>query len=220
MVSKPKVILLDVNETLLDLTPLKQKINDLLGSDGFRSWFGLLLHYSLVDNSTYSYHDFSALGAATFDMAATSLRKQVDPEKKKAALAQIQSLPPHPDVEEGIKILKSKGVRLATLTNSPEKMSTAQLQFSGLIGHFEKTVSIDSIKLYKPGLQTYHWGAEQMGVDVADAMLIAAHGWDVAGALHAGMQAAFISRPGQSVYPLAPPPTLTGQDLVTIANQL
>jgi 2-haloacid dehalogenase len=39
-------------------------------------------------------------------------------------------------------------------------------------------------------------------------MLIAAHGWDVTGALHAELQAAFIFREGKSQYPLAPPPDL------------
>jgi len=48
---KPSVIIFDVNETLLDMSPLQKKVNTLLGSKrGFRIWFGLLLQYSLVDN--------------------------------------------------------------------------------------------------------------------------------------------------------------------------
>ncbi len=50
---KPSVILFDVNETLMDMSPLKKKVNDVLDSKrGFRIWFGMLLQYSLVDNST------------------------------------------------------------------------------------------------------------------------------------------------------------------------
>jgi 2-haloacid dehalogenase len=42
------IILFDVNETLLDMSALKKKINNLLGSStGFRIWFGMLLKYSL-----------------------------------------------------------------------------------------------------------------------------------------------------------------------------
>ncbi len=36
MTNKPSVILFDVNETLMDMKPLKQKINRLLGNRGFR----------------------------------------------------------------------------------------------------------------------------------------------------------------------------------------
>ena len=43
-----------------------------------------------------------------------------------------------------------------------------------------------------------------MGVALEECMLIAAHGWDVAGALWAGWRAAFVSRPGQQIFPLAP----------------
>ena len=35
-------------------------------------------------------------------------------------------------------------------------------------------------------------------------MLIAAHGWDVTGARLTGMRAAFIARPGKTLYPLGP----------------
>ncbi len=37
--------------------------------------------------------------------------------------------------------------------------------------------------------------------------MVAAHGWDIAGALAAGMQAAFIERKGQ-VLPLVPKPEI------------
>ncbi|WP_262506332.1 hypothetical protein [Rufibacter tibetensis] len=40
-----------------------------------------------------------------------------------------------------------------------------------------------------------------MNVKLEDIMLVAAHGWDVAGALRAGARAAFLSRPGQALYP-------------------
>ena len=47
--TKP-IVFFDLKETLLDMTPLKKKINALLGSKkGFRIWFGMLLQYSLVD---------------------------------------------------------------------------------------------------------------------------------------------------------------------------
>jgi 2-haloacid dehalogenase len=50
--TKP-VIIFDVNETLLDMAPLKNNINSLLEEpQAFRIWFGMVLHYSLVENCT------------------------------------------------------------------------------------------------------------------------------------------------------------------------
>ncbi len=51
-------------------------------------------------------------------------------------------------------------------------------------------------------------------------MLVAAHGWDIASALQSGLQAAFIERKGQSLYPLSPKPQFTGKDLVDVANAI
>lgn len=51
-------------------------------------------------------------------------------------------------------------------------------------------------------------------------MLIAAHGWDVAGALWAGWRAAFISRPGQQIFPLAPKTEILESDLQKTADIL
>ena len=59
-----------------------------------------------------------------------------------------------------------------------------------------------------------------MSVNISEAILVAAHGWDVAGALQAGMQAAFIKRKGQSLYPLSPKPGFIAKDIVDVANQI
>ncbi len=66
-------------------------------------------------------------------------------------------------------------------------------------------------------METYKWAAEQLSINISDAILVAAHGWDVAGALQAGMQAAFIERKGQSLYPLAPKPGFKAKDIVDVA---
>lgn len=218
---QPSVILFDVNETLLDMTPLKKKINALLGSrKGFRIWFGMLLHYSLVENCINQYHDFASIADATLEMAAESLGKTIDEKEKKAALAVLKELKAHKDVKKGLKLLKENGFRLATLTNSPAGTLAEQLNNSKLSAYFELTLSIDAIGKYKPALETYTWAAEQLSVTPAEIIMVAAHGWDIAGALQAGLQAAFIERKGHTLYPLSTRPHFAGKDLIEIANAI
>lgn len=219
--TKPTVILFDVNETMLDMSPLKKKINNLLGtSKGFRIWFGMLLQYSLVDNCTNSYHDFVTIAGTTLSMAAEGLKKSLTEMQKKEALATIKQLSAYPDVPKGLKTLKENGFRLATLTNSPAATLTAQLKYADLTEYFEQTLSIDTIKKYKPALETYKWAAEQLSVNSTEVMLVAAHGWDIAGALQAGLQAAFIERKGQSLYALSPSPQIVGKNLVEVVQKI
>ena len=215
------VILFDVNETMLDMSPLKKKINSLLGSSkGFRIWFGMLLQYSLVDNCTDNYHDFTSIADATLDMAAEALKADLDEKEKKAALQSIKELSAYDDVPKGLKLLKENGFRLATLTNSPTNTLVAQLQYAELTEYFEGTLSIDTIKKYKPALETYKWAADQLSVNVSEAILVAAHGWDIAGACNAGMHTAYIVQDSEMLYPLAPAPTLKSRTIEGLAQDI
>lgn len=218
---KPSVILFDVNETLLDMSPLKKKVNNILNSKrGFRIWFGMLLQYSLVDNCTGQYHDFSTIADATLAMAAKALEKEIEEDEKKEALALMKNLSAYADVEKGLKLLKEAGFRLATLTNSPMPTLTAQLQHAGLTTYFEATLSIDAVQKYKPATESYQYAAQTLGVSTSEIITVAAHGWDIAGAMQAGLQAAFIERKGQSLYPLASKPQFVCEDLVEFANAI
>jgi 2-haloacid dehalogenase len=62
--------------------------------------------------------------------------------------------------------------------------------------------------------------ARELGVSVDGMRLIAAHAWDVAGALRAGATAGFVARPGMVLDPLAPAPDVIGADLAEVAEQL
>ncbi len=218
---KPTIIVFDVNETLLDMTDVKKKVNNALGSKrGFKLWFTQLLQYSLVDTVTRSYHDFGAIAGATLEMTALALETELKEEDKKEILAAMKSLPPYDDVKKGLQLLKDAGFRLVTLTNSAKDILQQQLEHAGLANYFETTLSVDEFKLYKPHTEVYQKVLSKLGVSPQESLMVAAHGWDIAGALAAGMQAAFIERKGQSLYPLAPPPQYTGKDLAELAHSI
>ncbi|MBC7749434.1 MAG: haloacid dehalogenase type II [Methylotenera sp.] len=218
--NKP-VLVFDVNETLLDMTPLKKSVNALLDNEkGFRIWFGMLLHYSIVSNSIDAYYDFGTIAGATLSMAATSLHIKVSEDEIKATLSKIQTLQAYPDVEKGLKLLKDHGFRLITLTNSPPHALKQQLINSNLTDYFEQALSIDSLKKYKPETATYLWAAKELAVQPKDMLMIAAHGWDLAGASHAGLKTCFIARKGQSIYTLSNKPNFEAKDILAIAEQL
>lgn len=218
---KPSVILFDVNETLLDMTPLRKKVNKVLDSkQGFRIWFGMLLQYALVANDTGQYHDFITIANATLTMAATAVGEDIEEEEKMEALSYFTQLPAYNDAKEGIKFLKERGYRLATLTNSPTETMNLQLQYAELTPYFDTTLSVDAVKKYKPALETYQWAAKTLGVPANEILMVAAHGWDIAGAKAAGMQTAFLNRKGQSLYPLASAPDYIGKGVLEVADRL
>ncbi|NGY37898.1 haloacid dehalogenase type II [Flavobacterium sp. XN-5] len=215
------VLVFDVNETLLDMTPLKKAVNTLLSEEqGFRIWFGMLLHYSTVSNSINEYHNFTTIAAATLEMAATSMHKKVTEDEIKETLSVIKSLQTYPDVIKGLQLLKEYGFRLITLTNSPESALNEQLKNSNLTIYFEQALSIDTIGKYKPAKETYLWAAEKLAVKPDEMLMIAAHGWDLAGASHARLATGFIAREGQALYNLSKKPDFVANDILVMAEQL
>jgi 2-haloacid dehalogenase len=220
-VKKPKLLLFDVNETLIDFSSLRSRMNELFKHDAaFEQWFLLMLQFSLVDNVTNQYHNFSEIAKAALQMNQERLGRKLAEEDTKELLQMVRSLPPHPDVEEGLKMLKKADYRLVAFTNSTEEVLKQQMELAGLTDLFDGLRSVDELKRYKPAIDTYREMAKKFGVQPEEAMMIAAHGWDMTGALHAGLQAAFVARKGHALYPLAPKPQLTGDTLVAIAEQL
>lgn len=62
--------------------------------------------------------------------------------------------------------------------------------------------------------------AERFGVPIGEVRLVAAHTWDVSGALWAGCKAAFVARPGMVLDPIHEPPDVVGRDLREVADKI
>ena len=57
-------------------------------------------------------------------------------------------------------------------------------------------------------------------LQLLQSALVAAHSWDVAGALRAGCAAAFVARPGMVLDPLVERPDVVGGDLREVADRI
>lgn len=219
--SRPAVLLFDVNETLLDLKPLQESIeNVLLDTEGPTLWFTTMLQYSLVMTVGEQYAPLPDIGIATLKMLAKNREVVLTDDDAKKAISPMLSLPPHPDVCPALERLRAAGFRLATLTNSSLSGVKAQLEHAGLADCFERQLSVETIGKYKPHLDVYRWAAAEMQAEPGQCMLVAAHGWDVAGAKWAGLRNAFVGRGGQQMFPLAGQPDIVAADLEGIADAL
>lgn len=74
MQEQPKVIIFDVNETLLDLEKMRHSVGEALNGkeELLPLWFSTMLHYSLVSTVTDEYQDFGKIGVAALMMVAVS----------------------------------------------------------------------------------------------------------------------------------------------------
>jgi 2-haloacid dehalogenase len=208
------ILVLDVIETMLDINALEPHFMRAFG-DGqvLREWFANLLLYANVTTVAGPYADFGTVAGAVLDMTAAAHGKTLSTEDRNRILQGTLTLPPHPDVKDGLQRLKASGFRMVTLTNSAPASVAQQLKNAGLTDFFERAFSVDAVKKYKPAPEPYQYVARELGVSTGGLRMIAAHAWDVHGALRAGCAATFIVRPGHALFPAGPKPDILASDL-------
>jgi 2-haloacid dehalogenase len=216
-----KVIAFDVNETLLDLRALDAPFEKLLGSAQLRAqWFAQMLQLSFVGGLTGEYVDFSTAQHAALLMLAERHGRTLAPGDATEIVNRMSSLPAHPEVAGALGRLRSTSLKAVALTNSPLAVAEAQLVNSGIRDHFDGVISADSVKRLKPAREPYQAVAKAFDVGIADVRLVAAHWWDVTGALRAGCRAAFVARPGMVLSPIGPQPDIVGADIDAVVDQI
>lgn len=215
------VLVFDVNETLLDLAGLDPEFERLFGDASVRrEWFAQVLQTALVGVATGVHHDFGAVGRAALDMVAARRGTSLDDDDRQAVLGRMRQLPPHPEVPGALQRLRDAGLRLATLTNSPPQTMEAQLENARIAELFDARLSVEASGSLKPAAVVYRDAADRLGVAPSGMRLVAAHSWDVTGAIRAGCAAAFVARPGMVLDPLGETPDVIGSDLDEVADAL
>lgn len=217
----PSLIAFDVNETLLSLDPIKAKLETIFGADPpIGEWFARLLHGSLIANTLDDYRPFGDIGAEALINLAARRGLLLRAEDAIDAIAPMVSLPPYPDVLDGVKRLSSAGFVMVALTNGSSDVAGAQIENAGLGDLFDRVISVDEVGKFKPDPAPYLHAAKEMGVDVGDMVLVAAHDWDCAGAISAGAQAVFVRRPGAMWGLPSEPPEQQVEDIGRLATAL
>jgi len=189
---RPEVVAFDVNETLLDLAPVRAALveagrpADLLAAVFART---LLTGFAAA-----------AVGGWC------RFREAFD-----AALA--QELSPHPDVEPALRTLAEAGIRAVTLTHGSPGVAEAALARGGVTPLVERCLSSETIRAWKPSREAYLWAAGACDVAPERMALVAAHGWDVLGAQRAGLTGAWFPRSERSYPAVFEPPHVAAVDL-------
>lgn len=186
----------DVNETLLDVSPLGTRLTGALpAGTGVGEWFARLLHRSLVANQLDDHQAFERLGAEVLRSMASRSGHDLSHQEAQGIMEGFAYLPAHPDVRPGLETLaEADGIRLAALTNSSSDLAHRQLENAGLADLFERIMSVDAVGRFKPAPEVYRHAADECGSTLAAMTLVAAHDWDVAGAQAAGMVGCYFAR--------------------------
>ncbi|CAN5789922.1 haloacid dehalogenase type II [soil metagenome] len=218
----PGVCVLDVNETLSDLSPLDERFST-VGLAGQReAWFASVLRDGFALSMVGQSPVFAAVAAAVLRtrLTAAGVRGDAVDDAVQHVLGGFSALPMHPDVAPGLRRLHAAGVRLVPLTNGATKMSDALFERADLLALLEHRLSVEEVGPWKPHPAPYAYALEQSAVSADEALMVAVHPWDLQGAHSMGLRTAWLSRgPGEWPGCFAEP-ELVASGLDDLADQL
>jgi 2-haloacid dehalogenase len=217
----PGILVFDVNETLLDLSVLRPGFTALLGDPGaMGEWFVRMLHGSLLANHLGAYRPFGEIGAEALVTMARRRGIEVSRADADAVVEGMRRLPAHPEVPAALDRLREAGFRAVALTNGSADVASDQMANAGIADRFERIMSVDSVRRFKPAPEVYLHAAAMLDAEVDEMTMVASHDWDLLGARSVGMPGAFLERPGV-VWGMAPdPPEVRAGDLDGLATIL
>lgn len=209
------IVLFDVNGTLTDPAGL--------GEAWGRPELGLpildrAVQTAMVDALVGAYRPFAEHVRAAIELEIH--RAGLDPGPVDAAAQRATTLDPFPDAHAALDLLRDDGHPLAALTNSGAKGGRRTLEAAGLADRFERILGVDAARTFKPHPKTYAQAVTELGVAPEDVMLVAAHGWDISGAKHAGLRTTWISRGENVLSTMTPEPDVRAEDLLDAARKI
>lgn len=217
-----QVTVFDVNETLSDLAPLSRRFSEIGAPElAAKVWFASLLRDGFALTAAAAFEHFASLGEGALRsvLAGFELDRDID-EAVAHVMDGFGSLGVHPDVVDGVRELGASGLRLVTLTNGSADVANRLLTAAGVRDQFELLLSVDSPRVWKPGVGAYQYAARTCAVPVEQMMLVAVHPWDIDGAARAGMRTAWIDRAGVPYPGYFTAPELTVTALTELVEQL
>jgi 2-haloacid dehalogenase len=195
MTPRSDLLLLDVNETLSDLTPLGSRLVDVgLTADDLSGWFAGVLRDGFALQLTGRCADFAEVASAHLRQLLGAAGRPTDDDAVYHVVSGFTQLSLHPDVVPGLTRLAASGVRLVTLTNGATASSERMFDEAGLRPVLERRMSVQEAGAWKPDPRSYAFALAELDVPAASAALAASHPWDVHGAKRAGLTGVWIDR--------------------------
>ena len=213
---RPEVVAFDVNETLLDLAPVRAALVEAGQPETLLpTVFTRTLLTGFAAATVGSWCRFRD----AFD-AALAQETELSADARATVADSFRELAPHPDVEPALRRLVEAGVRVVTLTHGSPGVAEAGLERGGITPLVERSLTSEAIRAWKPSREVYLWAAGTCRVAPDRMVLVAAHGWDVLGAQRAGLTGAWFPRSERSYPAVYDEPHVRADSLADVVDAL
>jgi 2-haloacid dehalogenase len=216
-----KAVFFDMNETLLDLSLLKEHFNEHFDDPYIlKYWFTKLLHNSTIMGIMGVYKNFGELATVALENLFFENNKSLSSTVKAEILGAFKKLPAYEDVRPALSLLREQNILVIAISNSSSEMMKEQLTNAGIIDLFDSYYSADNVENYKPFGDIYLAAAQWEELQIKNIVMIATHDWDLFGAKKIGLTTAYIKRKREIYNPYYLQPDFNASNLRDLIQQI
>ena len=193
---KTQAFVFDAYGTLFDVHAAIARHRAAAGPEAERFsevWRTKQLEYAWTMTLAGHYVDFWTLTERALDYAFARVGS-VDRALRQRLLDAYLSLDAFPDAATALAALKSRGARLAILSNGSPRMLEAAVRAAGLDGLLDAVFSVDAVRAYKPRPEVYALVTDGFGIAAREIVFVSSNRWDVMGAASFGFRPVWANR--------------------------
>ena len=212
--------LLDMNGTLLDPGGIAEPLGGgteerRLVSEAFHEALLLTMADTLSGGSWRPLPEYLA---ATLERALRARGRELT--QLEAAIQRAGRMDLFPEARAALARLQEAGLHTGVLTNSSTDAAERALESAGLRDCLDVVIGSDGVQTYKPHPRVYEHAATSLATDPGQMCLVAAHAWDVMGAMRARLRGGWVARSERWLVPIVSAPDVQGEDLQEVAAKL
>jgi len=220
--AKPRAIVFDAFP-IFDPHSLSDLADELFPGKGSRlsdEWRNRQFEYAWLRVVARHYADFWQVANDALVFAAAKLSLDLPVVKRDKLMSAYLAMKTWPDVGPSLEALTKSGIRLAILSNLTSTMLDSNIKSAKLNGTFEKVLSTDRAKTYKPDPQAYQLGIDALVLSRNEILFVAHAGWDAAGAKLFGYPTFWVNRQKLPMEQLGAVPDGQGESLSDLVKYI
>ena len=193
--SKDKAVIFDAYGTLFDVNSAAEKCKNQIGDkwEGFANyWRTTQLEYTWLRSLMKRHKDFWKVTEDSLDKSMKVFN--INPNMRKELLSLYKKLSTFPEVNETLKQLKNKKLKLAILSNGSPDLLNELVNSNNLTEVFDDLFSIEEVKIYKPDNKVYQIPINKYKIKPEEIFFLSSNTWDVSGGGNYGYQSIWVNR--------------------------
>ena len=193
--SKVKAVIFDAYGTLFDVNSAAEKCKNQIGDkwEVFANyWRTTQLEYTWLRSLMKRHKDFWKVTEDSLDKSMKVFN--ISQNMKEELLSLYKKLSTFPEVNDTLKQLKNKNLKLAILSNGSPDLLDELVNSNNLIEIFDDLFSIEEVKIYKPDNKVYEIPIHRYKIKPEEIVFLSSNTWDVSGGGNYGYQSVWVNR--------------------------